>query len=508
MKNFAVKLLYSTLGFFVLSTLTPLAGETHGKDELVFVEREIACNPDPSYYPGSNHYINNGAIETLFKVDPEGKVQPCLAKDSERVDEYTWKIYLRPEGKFWSGKPIDAEAVIGSLERSRKTNARALPFLEGLTFAILDPWSFEVKTARANLPVPLNLSYMELCIFNSQALHNSVETMDMSGMYKVVAFEPKQRMTLEINPHYYGKKPTIPRIIHEQIGDPETRTLSILSGRADMVFHISNESIPQLKKAKDVVLYTTPASNTQTIYLNLRKPLLQDIRVRQALSWGLDREEIVFLGTEGLSIPLTTWISSNPKYRDHQRDIYTHFDPEKAALLLDEAGWKLGKDGFRHKGNQDLAIKLMTWGQDKALGETIQHQWAKLGVKAQVQHGDYSLIQAARETGEWDATIEAWQTFGDEYSLLAGQFSPSGSANYGEFNDPTTNTLLEQLSETSTEKERRELTIKINARVTEQCPAIFICPRVQTSAIRDNLKGFVEHFRQFENAVNANLRFE
>ncbi len=507
MNSFTVRGLCAV--FAILAAIQPaIAGKNGGKQELVLVEREIASSPDPSYYPGSNHYIKNGAAEPLFKADPEGQIQPCLARGSKQIDEYTWEIYLRPEGKFWSGAAIDAEAVIGSLERSRETNTRALPFLKDLKFKALDRWTLQVTTTRTNQFVPLNLSYMELCIFNSKAAHNSVETMDMSGMYKVVAFEPKQRMILEINPNYYGKKPTIPRIIHEEISDPETRTLAIMSGRADMVFHISNESVAQLKNNKDVVLNITAAASTQTIYLNLQNPILKDIRVRQALAWGLNRQEISLLGTEGLGLPLTTWLSSNPRYRDHKSDVYTHFDPQKSGKLLDEAGWKMGKDGFRHKDGQDLSITLMTWGQDKTLGEAIQHQWTKLGVKARVQHGDYSLIQAARDTGEWDAFIEAWQSFGDEYSLLCGQFAPTGGANYGKYNDMRTNSLLEKLRVASSEKQRRELAVEINAHVAKQCPAIYVCSRIETTATRRNLKGYVKHFRQFENGINANLYFE
>ena len=384
-----------------------VSGERAPANEvLVLVEREIACAPDPSFYPGSNHYIKNGAGETLFKVDPQARVQPCLAKGSERVDAHTWKVFLRPEAKFWSGKEVDADAVIGSLERSRKSNVRALPFLEGLRFKALDKWTVEVRTKRKNAFVPLDLSYMELCIFNSESPHTSVETMDMTGMYRVIAFEPKQRMTLEINPLYYGKKPTIKRIVHEEISDPESRSLSMLSGRGDIVFHISNESLKQLEADPNVILHMTHASNTVTIYLNIHKPQLVDRRVRQALSWGVDRDEVVLVGTEGRSVPTTTWLSSNPKFRRHSRDVYDKHDPEKAAALLDEAGWRLGDDGFRHKDGKTLSFKLMTWGNDKAIGESVQNQWTKLGVKTEVHHGDYSLIEAARETGDWDGFIE------------------------------------------------------------------------------------------------------
>ena len=477
------------------------------KEELVLVEREIASNTDPNFYPGSNHYLCNGAAETLFKIDEKGNVNPMLAKDSKQLDPKTWEISLRPEAVFWSGEPVNSKAVIKSLERTRKTNSRAISSLEGMSFTEKDDWTIEVKTESENQPVPLNLAYMELAIINADKAHDKVETMDMTGMYKVVEFEPKKRIVLEVNDNYYGKKPVIKRIVDEEISDNQARTLAAMSGEADIVRNISNESVAELRDNSEIVLYNIPASNTETIYLNLKRPYLQDEKVRQALSWGLNREELVLLGTENLSIPITSWLSSNPKYETERNIIYTKYDLEKAGQLLDEAGWKLNAEGKRTKNGEILKINLMTWGQDKALGEAIQSQWINLGIDSQVNYGDYSLIEQARETGEWDALIEAWQTYGSEYSLLSGQFSPDGVANYGKYNDDKTNQLLNELKTATDEDTVKKLSIEINRRVTEQAPSIFICPRVETTAVNSSLKGFKGHFRQFENVITADLYF-
>lgn len=258
---------------------------------------------------------------------------------------------------------------------------------------------------------------------------------------------------------------------------------------------------------EDIVIHAVPPANTQTIYLNLRQPQFQDVRVRQALSWALDREELVILGAEGQSTPVTTWLGSNPAFKEAKNAVYNKQDMQKASDLLDEAGWKLEADGIRYKGGKPLSLRLMTWGGDKALGEALQHQWTRLGVRAEVQHGDYSLIQTARETGDWDASIEAWGTFGNVTALLKGQFSPEGAANYGGFNDEETNNLLAQLAAATSETERRELALKVNYRVAQQAPIIALHPRQELTAVSTLLDGFTPHFRQFENVKNANLSF-
>lgn len=474
--------------------------------ELVIVGQEIAASLDPVQKLTSSYLRSVGAAEALFRVNASGEIEPSLAESAKEVDAVTWEIKLRPNARFWSGKVIDADAVIASLERSRNEDLQAQPFLNDLAFAKLDDYTFQVKTNSKHLPVPLNLSYYQTVIHNAEAKHDAIETMDLSGMYKVVEFIPKQKMVLEINENYWGKKPSIQRVVHEEIGDGQARVLTALSGRSHVALNIPVTSLNQLKDYKETAISAAPVANTQTIYLNLERPILADVRVRQALSWALDRQELILLAAEGQSTPVTTWLGSNPAFSEAKNAVYA-FDQAKANQLLEEAGWIKGADGIRYKDREPLTLRLMTWGGDKALGEALQNQWTKIGVKAEVQHGDYSLIQTAREKGDWDASIEAWSTFGDTFTLLTGQFSPEGSANYGGYNDEETNKLLAQLKEASEAAARRDLALQVNERVATQAPIIALFPRPQITAVSKGLQGFEEHFRQFENVVNANLTF-
>lgn len=478
------------------------------QEEIVVVGQEIAASLDPVQPLTSSYLRNIGAAEALFRVNAEGIIEPSLAESGTAIDPTTWEIKLREEAAFWSGSRIDADAVIASLERSRELDLQAKPFLDELTFKKVDDYTVHVTTTRDYLQVPLNLSYYQTIIYNANLTQDSIAAIDFSGMYKIVEFIPKQKMILEVNENYWGTKPSIERVVYEEITDEQTRVLSVLSGRSHIALNIPATSLAQFEESSVAYLSTTPAANTQTIYLNLNKPQLQDLKVRQALSWALNREELVLLATEGLSFPVSTWLSSNPAYAQARNSVYTNYDVNKASELLDEAGWLLDSDGIRYKDELPLSINLMTWGGDKALGEAIQHQWTKLGVKATIQHGDYSLIQTAREADDWDASIEAWSTFGDEFTLLTGQFSSQGSANYGGYNDEETNQLLSQLSAANNQEERHALSLKINERVSAQAPIISLFPRPQITAVSQALQGFEDHFRQFENTINASLHIE
>lgn len=476
--------------------------------ELVVAGSEIACGVDPTVYPAADYLLNMGAAEVLFKVDYDGIIEPSLAKGAVQLDEHTWEIELRPEATFWSGESVTAEAVIASLMRSKELDMKAYPYLQGMEFTATGDYTIQVITEPANLDITENLSYSQLVIHNTaeQYTYADIDSADYTGMYKVVAFEPSQRMTFEKNENYWGTQPEIQRIIHEQIGDSDARVMAALSGQYHVVMDIDRTACAQIDGSDASHIVMVPGAQTMTIYLNTEKESLSDYRVRQALSWGLDRDELILLGMEGLSEPVTTWLGSNPAYHEIKNAFFDSYNPKKAAELLDEAGWQLSNDGYRYKDGKQLTMKVRTFRNDKALGEAIQMQWKKLGINVSVQHGDYSLMTTAYETGDWEGAVEGWGAYGNVVGLLNTQYGPTGSANYGHYKDEKIDDYLARLAAASNAESRQAIAKELSLYVAEQSPAIYICPRPQITAVSNKLEGFVPHFRQFENVVNANLR--
>ena len=484
------------------------ASTTARKDTLTIASLEIHNALNPMTPNSASHLRRLGAVEGLFKADPSGKVLPELAESSKQVDAKTWELKLRSGVKFWSGKALDADAVIKSLEQSKTEDKTSSAYLKDLTFTKKDDTTITVMTARDNVQVPLNLSCYQTLIHNADATYETVATADFTGMYRITDFQPEKSIMLEINNSYWGTKPTIKKVVNNQVADEQSRVLLANSGDADIVTDIPVTGISDLKTLKTIKLANAPSANAETIYFNLKQPQLQDVKVRQALSWALDRAELVTLGAEGQTSPITTWLGANPAYPDAKKAVYsTKADTAKAESLLDEAGWKKGSDGKRTKNGTPLKVRLLTWGNDKALGEAIQSEWTKLGIDAEVQFVDYSVIEDARKSGDWDATIEAWSTFGDPYTLMSGQFSPKGSANYGSYDNSDTNTLLEQLAAAADDTSRDKLALELNEQVATQAPVICIYARPEISAVSTSLSGFADHFRQFEYLVTSDLKF-
>lgn len=476
--------------------------------KLVVAGSEIACGVDPTVYPAADYLLNMGAAEILFKVDADGIIKPSLAKQAVQLDDYTWKIELRPEAVFWSKAPVTAEAVISSLMRSKELDMKASPYLADMEFSVIDDYTIKVVTKSPNTDIKENLSYSQLVIHNTSAEYSyeDINSADYTGMYKISSFEPAMRMTFEKNENYWGKKPQIQTIVHEQIGDSDARVMAAMSGQYHVVLDIDRASCKQIDESDVSHIVMVPGAQTMTIYLNTQNEALADYRVRQALAWGIDREELIMLGMEGLSEPVTTWLGSNPAYKDIKNAFFTGYDPQKAEKLLDEAGWKLSDDQLRYKDGKQLKMLIRTFRNDKALGEAIQIQWRKLGVNASVKHGDYSLMSTAYENGDWEAAVEGWGAYGNVVGLLKTQYAPDGAANYGKYKDEKVDELLKNLAEAPNSESRHQAGVELSLYIAEKSPAIYICPRPQITAVSNKLEGFVPHFRQFENVVNADLR--
>jgi peptide/nickel transport system substrate-binding protein len=507
MKKLMVKVLL--LGILVSAGVISCSGAKKNAEQVLMVaSTEVPAALDPVGFQDTSFLVRIGAGELLFSVSPKGTVEPSLAEGIAEIDATTWEINLRPDAYFWSGAPVNADRVIASLERSRALNIRAAPSIEGMTFSKIDDKTIQVKTEKEYMLVPFSLSYYQFVIHNvdPRYTYKDVETIDFTGLYKIVEHYPNQKLVLTANDKHWGKKPVIKNVIQEEIPDENARVLAALSGRYHIVTNLPFASIEQFNNNTTVKIIAVNPANTETVYLNLRKPLFQDLRVRRALSWALDRTELVLLGAEGQSTPVTTWLGSNPLFPEAKTAVYG-YDFQKASALLDEAGWTLKSDGLRYKGDTPFRFRMLTWGVDKALGEAIQGQLARLGVTVDVQFGDYELIIEARKTGEWDAFIEAWTTFGNTGALLKGQYAPDGGGNFGGINDNVINNLLAQI-DAPTEEERNVIALQVNRRAAELAPALYMCVRPEIVAVSTKLIGFTPHFRQYENLTNnPNLSF-
>jgi peptide/nickel transport system substrate-binding protein len=245
-----------------------------------------------------------------------------------------------------------------------------------------------------------------------------------------------------------------------------------------------------------------------SVYLNLQAPVFQDVRVRQALAWGTNREEMITLARGGFGKPACSWFAINPAYPEAVNMGYTKYDPERANQLLDEAGWLMGDHGVRQKDGRTFDVRLLSYGSNKPASELLQSYWKQLGVRVEVQHSpDYGIAQSKRSEGAWEAVIESWGTFPTHQSLWR-HFAPNGDINYGPVHDATINTILDQLAVTIDQNVHNDLVYQANQWIVDTVPIIPLYSTVALKAKSKRVENVLSHFSfsRYEVTQETDLR--
>jgi peptide/nickel transport system substrate-binding protein len=214
------------------------------------------------------------------------------------------------------------------------------------------------------------------------------------GPYRITRFVSGSHMVLEPNPTWYGAAPGFERIVVRVIENTAALEANLLSGAIDMIAGELGLSLDQAiafeqRHGERFDVTFKPGLIYEHLDLNLENPVLQDRRVRRALLYALDREALsqqLFEGRQPVahaSVSPLDWIASE--------EIPTYpYDPERAAALLDEAGWNVMKDGLRHNAaGERLSLELMTTAGNRSrelVEQVLQSQWRQAGIEVRIRN--------------------------------------------------------------------------------------------------------------------------
>lgn len=491
----------------------PQPGAGKPAETLRVAASSIAKSVDPAAELSASYLRAHGAAEALMRITPDGKVVPELAEKMEATGPTEWTVELRKDAKFSSGAAVDAAAVVASLNRSKALNSLAQGQLKNVDIKATGSTQLRLTTPAPQPELPFALAHYQTVIYNASLLAadkaGGVDPAksDLTGPYKIKAFATDRSMTLEANSLWWGGMPKVKTLEVMQVPDNQARAQLALSGQADIVQDIPSDRANELQQAPAVKLVDAPAANTVAAYLNPRStsaPALADVRVRQALGWGVDREELVQLATNGLTKPGASWLASNPGYPEAAATGFTSYDKGKAERLLDEAGWKL-EGGKRQKDGLPFVLRLLTFGAEAATGEVLQAQWGRLGIEVQVQNVESTLITQAIKNGNWDAATQAWTTVGSATTLIAGQVSPDGAANHAKIVIPGIQDQLKSAATDARPEKRKEALLEVNQLMAEQVPSVPLHPRVVATAVSKKVSGFAAHALQYEQLITGDV---
>nr|WP_320051018.1 peptide-binding protein [uncultured Desulfuromonas sp.] len=304
-----------------------------------------------------------------------------------------------------------------------------------------------------------------------------------TGAYRFVEWLPGEKIVLERNEDYYEGAPFIKRIVYRIIPDLSTMFLELQSGGLDQMGltplqYARQTNAPGFVRRFNKFRY--PAFAYTYLGYNLKNPLFQDRRVRQALSYAIDKQELV----DGVLLGLGQ--AANGPYKPgswpNNGSIQPYpYDPEKAKALLDDAGWSdHDQDGIRDKEGKPLAFTIITnQGNDQRIksGEIIQRRFQEIGVDVKLRVIEWaSLLKEFINPGNFDATIMGWTVpiDPDAYNVWHSSKTGPNGLNFIGFKNERVDELLEQGRSTFDQAQRKQIYDEFQQILAEEQPYTFL----------------------------------
>ncbi len=345
------------------------------------------------------------------------------------------------------------------------------------------------------------------------------------GPYVVKEIKYGSHAVFERNPKFFGKPAKIKKVMFKIVPNTQTLEANLLSGTIDMVSELGMKmdqmlgfekrvaKDPQLRKRFRVVY--RPGLIYEHIDLNLRHPFLQDVNVRRALVYAIDRDKLVQALFEGKQKKAIANVPPMDPY--YTEDVVKYpYDPKKAAQLLERAGWKLGKDGIRRKDGKKLLFTLMTTAQDKSREQVqlfLQHEWKKVGIETRIKNepGRVFFGETVKKAKYPHMAMYAFIQSPDAppFSTLLSSSIPTAENGYSGQNRPgyvntKVDTALETIKTEFDLEKRKQLMQVVLYEYTKDVPVIPLYMRSENAIVPKNMRNFRLSGHQFLSSLEAN----
>ncbi|GAA3670233.1 ABC transporter substrate-binding protein [Microbacterium marinilacus] len=367
---------------------------------------------------GGELNIASQILDGLTAQDPEtGEIVPHLAESwdiSDDASEFTF--HLRDGVTFHDGTPFTAQSVKANLEGIANLGARSSlgqTYVDGLKeIEAVDDHTVRIAFEGPNAQFLQATSTTTLGFYADATLALSAEERCQgdvigTGPFAFEAYTGNTTVELVRNDDYDWAPEQITAhqgpaylegLTFVVMPEASVRNGSLQSGQIDVNSGVSVQDRATLDaQGFPVHTYSNPGAPTN-LWINVTQEPLDDVRVRQAITHALDREELASVVFEEQEPATNTVSSSTPGYQS-QEDLLA-YDPELAGELLDEAGWELGADGVREKDGQPLKVRITDYYKYNYT-ELIQAHLARVGIDAEIQTVTFSERSAILENGEY-----------------------------------------------------------------------------------------------------------
>ncbi|MBK0332826.1 ABC transporter substrate-binding protein [Brachybacterium sp. MASK1Z-5] len=462
-------------------------GTKEGGDLVYATDREPTCLDPHNSGDMPQTYIARQYLDSLVSMKADGTVVPWLAQSWDvSKDGKTYDFHLKKGVEFTDGEPLDADAVVANFEQIMDPDTQSStdllylsPYFEKAT--AVSEHTVRVTLKRPYSPLLTVLSQAFFGIESPRAMARGLEANCAApvgtGPFKVAEWKRNQEVVLERNDDYdsapadakHQGPAYLEKVTWRFLKDNTARFGALQSGKAQAIFNLPPESVPAATAdsridTDDFVHSGVPFA----LDFNTDSPQLSDVRVRRAIVHAADAPGIVESAYAGVFPYEGNALSSGtPDYDESYHEPFP-YDPDKAAKLLDEAGWTgRDEDGYRTKDGKTLTLRLPynsdpgeTPPADLTIFQNFQAMEKRVGIKVELQPKDAASMTAIKtDPTAYDLQGRYWNspTPGVMYIKFSKETLDidNGQNVARDYDDELDKTLVEAAGTTDPEKQQQ-----------------------------------------------------
>ena len=479
------------LALLCLSVVVSAAPKSGGALR-VGVHRDVAGLEPHITYGASSYIVQQNVYENLLSYEPpDGHIEGQLAVSWEIVDPTTYMFYLREGVVFHDGSGFDAHDVKFSLERildpgTGATLSKQLGCIESVV--VVDSYTVQVNLSEPNAVLLSLLASIGAPMVDAEWFaegHDPTQEMNGTGPFRFVEFEPGLNTILEKNENYWREgMPYLDRLVVIPFADDSARINALLSGEVQFIEYVPWVDFVSLDGNPDFSLYKgfTPFN---LVRFNVTEPPFDDVLVRQAMNYMIDRDELILLAFGGQGIPIKAGLlyPGTPFYSE--KNERWEYDPDKALSLLQEAGYSSFSD-------LSFVLKCATVTVHTDSAEAIQGLLSGLGVDVTLEYVDVPTLLDYRKNGGYAACMDGLSLSyfdPDAYSYYF-ETGAIGHAAGGDFSDAALDVLLAAGRVEVDSAKRAQIYEAFEDRLLDLAPWFFGFFRPQGEAMDASVMGY------------------
>jgi peptide/nickel transport system substrate-binding protein len=495
-------------GLFAAPVMAPAANAQIPPDVLVVGQVAEPATMDPHVATAVNDFrILVNLYEGLVRYAPGTlEVEPALAESWEISEDGTvYTFQLRDGVAFHDGTAFDAEAVKFNFDRMLD-EAHPLhgtgPFPLSFFFSAIEETEVvDDLTVRFHLNEPYapflsNLAYPTGLIVSPTAVETHVDEYARNpsgtGPFVFRVWESNRQVALQRNEDYWDGAPPLAGVVFRPITDANARVSEMLSGGIDLMVEVPPDNVQLFADDPQFVLHEEAGPHLWFLILNTKEPPFDDVRMRQAVNYAIDKESLVTNVLQG-----TATVAAGPTPEAfawaYNEDLEPYpYDPDRARELIAEAGYGDGAETVFYvtEGGSGMLDPV-------PMGTAIQANLAAVGIDARIETYEWNTFLNQVNPGlEGKAGMAqmAWMTNDPDtlpfLALRTEAMPDQGGFNSGYYSNPEVDALLEQARRETDQDERARLYQEMQVIVQEDAPWAFIANWKQNAVTTANVENF------------------